>query len=135
MNGDSNEVVHARFRMWLRPDGIVQQVWAHGVTLVVEDAEASSIALEEVTGGRKRPVLVDVHDIRSQDRAGRLEFARRGDEASAVAVIVGTPLSRMVGNIFTSMTQPVTPTRLFEDEASAVAWLQGFNREPSDGDA
>ncbi|NYI41467.1 hypothetical protein BKA03_001586 [Demequina lutea] len=96
--------------------------------MVLEDVIASGIATEEITGGRKFPLLVDVHDARSQDRAARLELAQRGNKVSAVAVIVGTPLSRMVGNFFVNVSQPVTPTRLFDDEASAVAWLQGFIR-------
>ena len=127
MSAHSNEVVHPRFRMWLRPDGIVQQVWAHEVALVLEDAVESGRALAAVSGGRRRPLLVDVHSARSQDRNARLEFARRGDAVSAVAVLVGTPLSRMIGNFFVSVSQPVTPTRLFEDEDAAVAWLLGFS--------
>ena len=134
MNGGSDEVVHPRFRMWLRPDGIVQQVWTHGVSLALEDAVASGVALAQVTGERKLPLLVDVHDAHGQDRAARLEFARRGTQVSAVAVIVGTPLSRMMGNIFVNVSTPVTPTQMFDNEASAVAWLQGFKGVSPDGD-
>jgi hypothetical protein len=32
----------------------------------------------------------------------------------------------MMGNLFISANRPTTPTRLFDKEASAVAWLQKF---------
>jgi hypothetical protein len=33
----------------------------------------------------------------------------------------------MMGNLFITANRPTTPTRLFDDEASAVAWLKGFS--------
>lgn len=60
------------------------------------------------------------------ERPARTELTRRGDLVSAVALIVGTPLSRMMGNVFLSVSKPMAPTRLFHDEASALAWLQEF---------
>ena len=69
---------------------------------------------------------MDVHDAGPQDRPARVEFVRRGDLVSAVALVVGTPLSRMMGNFFLNVSRPTTPTRLFDDEASGLAWLQEF---------
>ena len=69
---------------------------------------------------------MDLHDAGPQDRPARIEFVRRGDLVSAVALIVGTPLSRMMGNFFLTVSKPMAPTRLFDDEASALAWLQEF---------
>ena len=82
--------------------------------------------MTELTGGRRSPVLVDMHGSGPLDRSARLEFARRDDVVSAVALIVGTPLGRMMGNLFISLGKPLFPTRLFDNEASALAWLQAF---------
>jgi hypothetical protein len=126
MDHDSGVITHPKFRMWLRPDGIVQLVWVPRTTAVLEDAAATLEAMAQLTGGRRSPLLVDIRDTGPQARPARLEFARRGDLVSAVALIVGTPLSRMAGNLFINMSRPPTPTRLFHNEASAVAWLQKF---------
>jgi len=126
MDHDSGTFSHVKFRMWLRPDGIVHLVWAARVAIVVEDAVAAIEAMAQLTGGRQSPLLVDVHEQGPMDRPARTEFTRRGDLVSAVALIVGTPLSRLMGNFFLSVSKPVAPTRLFDDEASALAWLQGF---------
>jgi hypothetical protein len=112
--------------MWLRSDGIVQLVWIPRTTALLGDATATLEAMAQLTGGRRSPLMVDMRDAGPQARPARLEFARRGDLVSAVGLVVGTPLSRMAGNLFIRMTKPPFPTRLFGKEASAVAWLKGF---------
>lgn len=124
MSGESPEVTHPKFRMWLRPDGVVQLVWGPGAVLRLEDAVAAIDAMTKFTDGRKSPLLVDTRDLGRQDRAARMEFVRRGELVSAVALLVSTPLSRMMGNFFLAVSKPMAPTRLFDDEAAAVAWLK-----------
>lgn len=126
MNSEFAAITNPKFRMWLRPDGIVQLVWVPRATMGLDDAVAATDAMTTLTGGREHPLLVDAHDAGPQDRPARMEFARRGDLVSAVALIVNTPLSRMMGNFFLSVSKPVALTRLFDDEASAVAWLREF---------
>jgi hypothetical protein len=112
--------------MWLRADGIVQVVWVPGEVLGLDDAVAATESISALTGGRPCPLLVDVRGIGPQDRQARSEFVRRSDLVSAVALIVGTALSRMMSNLLLAVSMPVTPTRLFEDEGPAVDWLSGF---------
>ncbi|NYI41469.1 DUF7793 family protein [Demequina lutea] len=126
MSGDSSEMAHPKFRIWLRPDGIAQCVWASGVATTLEDAIASTSALVELTGGRRVPLLVEPGEAATQDRAARLEFARQAENVSALALIVHSPLSRIMGNLFANVHQAVAPTQLFDDEDSAVAWLKQF---------
>ena len=126
MTDGSSVITHPKFRIWLRPDGIVQLVWGPQVTIVLEDASAAIEAMAQLAGGRQSPLLVDVHEQGAMDRPARTQFTRRGDLVSAVALVVGTPLSRLRGNFFLSVSKPVAPTRLFDDEASALAWLLGF---------
>jgi hypothetical protein len=126
MDHDSDVSTNPKFRIWLRPDGIVQLVWAPQTTVLIEDATAALEAMAQLTGGRRSPLLVDMHDTGSLDRPTRAELTRRSDLQSAVALIVGTPLTRMMANFFLSVSKPQFPTRLFDNEESAVPWLQGF---------
>jgi hypothetical protein len=112
--------------MWLQPDGIVQLVWAPRTTVLLEDATAALEEMAQLTGGRPSPLLVDMRDTGPLDRPTRAELTRRSDLQSAVALIVGTPLSRMMANFFLSVSKPPFPTRLFNNETSALAWLQAF---------
>jgi hypothetical protein len=127
--GQSSEpevITHPKFRMWLREDGIVQVVWVRGASMDFDDAVAVTEAMSALTGGRAHPILADARGGGPQDRRSRAEFARRSDLMSAVAMIVDTPLSRMMSNLLLAVSKPVAPTRLFEDEGSAVAWLSRF---------
>ena len=126
MDQDAGMITQPKFRMWLRADGVVQLAWAPRVTMALEDAIQATTAMAQLTGGRQIPLLVDARDIGPQDRGARNEFARRGDLVSAVALVVGTPLSRMMGNFFLGVSKPMAPTRLFDDEASALTWLREF---------
>jgi hypothetical protein len=126
MDHDSGVITHPKFRIWLRPDGIVQVVLTSRATMVLEDVIAALEAMAQLTGGRRSPLLMDLHDVSPQDRSVRMELARRDDLVSAVALIVGTPLSRMMANFFLSVNKPLYPTRLFDNEASALAWLLEF---------
>ena len=126
MEHDSGVITHPKFRMWLRPDGIVQLVWVPRVAMDLGDAIAAIEAMAQLTGGRRSPLLVNLHAAGPQDRPARAELARRDDVVTAVALVVDTPLSRLLGNFYLSVSKPIAPTRLFDDEPSAVAWLLGF---------
>ena len=123
MAPDPTVITRPKFRIWVRPDGIVQLAWTPRSEISLEDAVAAIEAMSEITGGRRSPLLVDTREIGQMERSDRLEFVRRGDQVSAVALVVGTPLSRMLGNFFIAVSKPMAPTRLFDDEGSAVAWL------------
>ncbi len=123
---DAGVITKPKFRMWLRSDGIVQLVWAPGSVIVLEDAVAAIQAVTSLSGERRRPMLVDVHQAGQVDRAARGELSSGGDVVSAVGAIVGTPLSRMMGNLIINVSRPQVPMRLFDDEATAIAWLRTF---------
>jgi hypothetical protein len=122
----SGVITHPKFRMWLRPDGIVQVVWAPRTTVHLEDAGATLDAMVKLTCGRRSPLLVDMRDTGPQDRRTRAEWTSRTGLQSAVALIVGTPLSRMLGNLLLMVNKPQFPVRLFDNEESALAWLTDF---------
>lgn len=127
MEQDGSVITHPKFRMGLRPDGIVAMVFAPSrVATDLAVARAAVEAMSQLTGGRRSPLLVSMHGSGPQDRSARSEFARRGDVVSAVALIVDTPMSRIIGTFFLAVNAPPYPMQLFDDEVSALAWLRGF---------
>jgi hypothetical protein len=123
MSAEASEFTHEKFRMLLRPDGVVELSWAPHVPSGLADAVAAIEAMSGLTGGRAAPLLVHTTDAGPQDRAARMEFIRRQEVVSAVALVVGNPLSRMMATFFINVSRPEVPTRLFEDEAAALDWL------------
>ena len=122
----AEETTSPTFRMWLRPDGIVQLVWEPGVPIGVEDCVAAGDTMDALAGGQKHPLMADTRAGGPSDRASAHELIRRDEFVSAIAVIVNTPLRRMLGNLFIARSRPTLPLRLFVDEASALAWLAEF---------
>src|ERR1035437_7589348 len=68
MDHDSGVITHPKFRIWLRPDGIVQLVWGPRTTVLLEDATAALEAMAQLTGGRRSPPLVYMRAPGPRDR-------------------------------------------------------------------
>jgi hypothetical protein len=89
------------------------------------DAREDIEAIRKLGKGKRLPVLVDIREVRSADRDARAYFG--GAEAArvelAAAILVGSPLSRMIGNFYLTVSAPLIPTRLFASYAEAIAWL------------
>lgn len=105
--------------------GFVHARLDQGATLDLEEARDALRATWIVAGERRRPVLVDMTGLREQSREARLYFV--SDEAvarySAVAILIASPVSRVIGTFFFRLTTHKVPTRLFTSEAEAIAWL------------
>lgn len=96
-----------------------------GCEMGLADAEENVAAIFRLAGERRTRVLVDMRGVRSQTREARDYFA--GPEAEqatlAVALLIGSPVSRVLANFFLRFGAKRMPTALFTDEAAAIAWL------------
>ena len=99
-----------------------------GAEVTLEDARENVALCRRMNAGRKRPVLVDLRAIKSQTAEARGYLAgREGAEiCQAVGLLIGSPLSRVLGNFYLGMNKPMVPTRLFTSEEEAQAWLKSF---------
>ncbi len=41
-------------------------------------------------------------------------------------LLIGSPVSRVIGNFFMGLNKPIYPTKLFTDPQKAIRWLQTF---------
>ena len=100
--------------------------------MCLDDAKENVALTLKVTGGRRVPALIDLRLVRSQSSDARAYFA--GPETrrvcTAVALLVKSPLSRMIGNFYLGFNRPDVPTKLFDDEEAAAEWLLGFLEPP-----
>ena len=96
----------------------------------VTEADAREInkILAKLSGGRKKPLLADIRQIKSVTRGARSYFA--GDVYNeiiqAAAAIISSPLSRIIGNLFLGINKPPYPMKLFTSKSEAIEWLRGF---------
>jgi hypothetical protein len=82
--------------------------------------------MDKVAGGRKRPALVNISESKTVSAQARVTYS--GPDAakhiSRLALIVGSPVSRVIGNFYLGLNKPAFPARLFTSEPSAEQWLR-----------
>jgi hypothetical protein len=124
-----SEVIETRTsRMWLGEDGIGRVVLKPGVEETLEDVKEIIKAGLKHTKGVKILAINDIRNAKSITREAREFYA--GKETAklltAIALLVGSPVSRSLGNFYISVNRPICPTRLFTSEQKAIKWLKGF---------
>ena len=104
--------------------GFIHAVMRPGCEMELADAE-QNVAMIFALAGKASPVLVDMRGVRSQSRAARQYF--EGPEAqqatARVALLIGSPVSRVLANFFIRVSSQKIPTKLFTDETAAIGWL------------
>lgn len=111
--------------IWLDEAGILHSRNRPGVELTLEDAKAVVAAGREASGGRRVPLVVDMGATASISREARQYFAEQ-DLTLAQAILIRSPVSRVIGNFFLGLNRPSCPTKLFTTEEAALEWLAQF---------
>lgn len=114
--------------VWLRDDGVLVELAHEGAHVTRASARRQIAAYGEVYGGIPRPLLVDIRGSRSVTREARVTLSGPDvqQHVTAVALLIGSPISRVIGNFFVGFNRGAFPTRLFTSETEADAWLHGF---------
>lgn len=123
-----NELISRIAKISVGEDGIVRIVHVPGAEVTLEDAHKVMAAYHKLRKGKRLPLLIDTRTMKSLARGARHFYA--GEEAaacaSAAAIIVGTPVSKVLGNFYLGLSNPHLPSRLFSSEDEALAWLKGY---------
>jgi len=109
-------------------------VWGElfGDQATEELAKENVDAQETVRDGmrkRKTRVLIDMTTVNEISKEARDYFAneRTASIQRATALLIGSPVSRVIGNFFMGLNKPISPTRLFTDPQKAIRWLHTFS--------
>lgn len=109
-------------------DELFYGVFLDGAEVTGDDARENLAVIFDIVKGHRAPVLVDLRFLRSQSAEARAVFA--GHEATrvthALALIIGSPVSRVIGNFYLGFNKPQTPSRLFNSVAEGEAYLRTF---------
>ena len=114
-------------RFWVDDEGFHRGECFEGAEETLADAEEQLREQRALGGGVRRPFLMDISRVRSLSRDARNCFANSDASIEiylCVALLVGSPLSRAVGNFFIGLNKPRMVTRLFTSEQEALAWMR-----------
>lgn len=107
---------------WDEASGVTHVEWAPGSVCGLADAQGATAAAQALGHGLV-PVLVDMRLMSRIDRPGREHFTNSPGDVTAVALLVGSAVSKMIANFVIGMQRIRFPIRMFTDESEALAWL------------
>jgi hypothetical protein len=127
----NRETVTRSARIVFGDDGVVRITVHAGADMTLADAQ-ENLRLALSGAGGPVPLLVDISRIRSLAPAARRHFHDpEGARAHrALALVVGSRVARVIGNLFQAAGRGA-PTRMFNSEADALAWLREHPGEPA----
>ena len=123
---NKNVIETNAFFTWLADDDILVTVVKPGAEISLKDAQENSAAVCKLANKNVYPLLVDQNQIKSIPKEARSYFgaADRNRNANFIAILIDSPVSRMIGNFFIGLDKPTAPTKLFTSENEAIEWLK-----------
>ena len=124
MGTDAIETTNAYLN--IRSDGILVFRYKDGVTDTLESARENRAASERLVGDRAPvPLLIDFARAKGTTAEAREYYISDAVPIrSRVALLIKSPVSRVLGNVYMGLTQNPVPTKLFTSEEKAVRWLR-----------
>lgn len=93
-------------------------------------AKASVKDRLEFVAGESYPSFFDITKVKQSTKEARDYLANEGNDlVAASAILVSSPVLRMMANFYIMVNKPINPTRMFTDKDSAIEWLSQFKRQ------
>lgn len=123
-----NAVLSSSGATWLNESGIIVAVGRNHAIHTLEHAEEVHRVNMGLAAGVRRPLLIDMTDVKSMSHEARMFYAgpTPAGALTAVAILTTSYIGKMVANAFISLTHPILPTRLFTHYEEALKWLLQF---------
>ena len=121
-----SDIVNVRIgKLWLDDDNIIRYVVNPGMDESLDDVIEVVKAFDEIRKDKIYPFLGDIRGAKSISREAR-QYVAKSIVSSASAIIVGSPVSQMLGNFVLRFHRSEIPQRLFTSEDEAIEWLKSF---------
>ena len=111
---------------WLE-EGVVFFVYKDNSSIDVN--AATQIVSDRIQFQRQveYPVYCDIRGMKKADKAARDYLAKEGSSyTKGVAIIVDSPMTKIIGNFYLGLNKPTAPTKMFTDKQEALAFLSQF---------
>ncbi len=126
-----SEIIETKtVQLWLEDDDIIWVRTLPQAYYTLADAVENVALMHKLADGQMKLVLVDMKQIKGMAGDARKYSAGYEVEGitSALAMVVDSPLSKTLGNLWLRINKPSFPTKLFNLESEAVIWLKSFLR-------
>lgn len=99
--------------------------------ITLEDVKHDFETAAQLVSFTRTAVLADSRDHTNYTNEIRDFYASKemAENISAMAILITSLSTRIIGNFFIKIHKPHFPTRLFTNEEDAARWLKKFSRE------
>ena len=107
-------------------DNILYTECFPNTTMELEDGIESTRVSLELVNNTPIPLLCDLNNVTKMTIECRNHFAGKehATSFSKAALLVPSPISKIIGNFFMGLNKPIKPTKLFTDREKALTWLK-----------
>jgi hypothetical protein len=128
-----NKIIETEInKIWLGEDGILYVDVFPNAEVTLDTARKSSELRAQLAGSKARPMLIDMSKIKSMTREARNHYSKAGRNVLALALVVKSPVSKVIGNLFLGLNKPSYPVRLYISKSEAIEWLKTFLKKIQD---
>ena len=124
------EIIKTRTaKIWQDEQGIVHTVVNNDAELTLDDAIENIEAIKNITQKLPVAVLSDIRNISSVSKEHRNYFSSPNatEVIFAGAMLIKSPLSKVLGNVFLKINKPPYKGQLFTSESEALEWLRNLH--------
>jgi len=107
---------------------IVSRLLPNTGNMTLEQVIDDLASIRQRLGNRKMPKMMVVNKLSGTTSEVRSFYARPDAtiNLSAEAIVVPSKATKMMANFYLRMNQPARPTRVFNNEASALRWMEYY---------
>lgn len=115
-------------QLYLMPNAVVKVHINEGTHMRLREAKKLMQTISGLSQYTSRPIVVDLTHIASIETTAKLHFiSKRTDNHNlCMAMIIASPIGKMVANLSLLFQHPGCPTRYFNTETAALRWSQRF---------
>src|SRR5437879_923457 len=115
-----------KIKFAIGPDNILHTECFPNTIMTLEDGKESTRISAEMVNFKAQPLMVDLTNVIKMTQECRQHFASEEHAATfnKCALIVSSPVSKLIGNFFLGLNKPLKPTRLFTSKEEGLKWLK-----------
>lgn len=73
------------------------------------------------------PIYCDIRGMKRADKLARDFLAKEGSSyTKGVAIVVDSPMTKIIGNFYLGLNKPTSPTKMFTNRQEALEYLTQF---------
>ncbi len=114
--------------IWMDESGILHSIYSEGMDVELDDVKENMGVVNQLLGGKSAPYIIDIRGVHSVTREARRTSSSPDatNAIKALALLVGSSVSRVIGNFFVGISKTTYPVKMFSSEEKAMEWLKKY---------